>query len=301
MRSTLVIAVVLLAMLILAAAIQHTDYKPPKPASSNSKAKKAESSTNALDCSRKPPAGTDGRCVFSGGRCYPTGCPCAGGKIRSGKKSGCGKKHDCCIPDGMGYMMNFKSGHKNNSVGQDQADNVRLIKEECAKQNVTGNQLAYVLATATFESGLRPVEEYGVCVGSHKKSYCPYNGRGFVQLTHQGNYKKVGDLVGKDLVANPDLAMDTNIAKYAICYGMRTGLFTGKKLSDYINAHKKDYKNARKIINGMSGADKFADAAAWWEKEISGTNTLTVVPGPYVVEESESSSSSTKSKSKSKL
>jgi hypothetical protein len=33
--------------------------------------------------------------------------------------------------------------------------------------------------------------------------------------------------------------------------GMRRGLFTGKKLSDYIDGDRCDYKNARRIINGL--------------------------------------------------
>ena len=39
--------------------------------------------------------------------------------------------------------------------------------------------------------------------------------------------------------------------------GMRKGLFTGKKLGDYIGASGCDYKNARRIINGVdqAGAD----------------------------------------------
>jgi len=34
--------------------------------------------------------------------------------------------------------------------------------------------------------------------------------------------------------------------------GMIKGLFTGKKLSDYLTDTKKDYFNARRIINGLN-------------------------------------------------
>jgi len=34
-------------------------------------------------------------------------------------------------------------------------------------------------------------------------------------------------------------------------YGMRNGSFTGKKLSDYITGGGVEYKNARRIINGL--------------------------------------------------
>ena len=39
-----------------------------------------------------------------------------------------------------------------------------------------------------------------------------YYGRGFIQLTGYGNYKKYGGLIGKDLVNNPSLASDPTIA-----------------------------------------------------------------------------------------
>jgi len=258
------VLVVLLASLFVAQAVQFQDAAMAKP-----------------NCARTPPAGTDGGCVFSGGRCYPVGCTCAGGKMRKAG-DGCGRSKQCCIPDGSGYKMNFNCKAKEIKVGKDQADNVAAIKAECKKQGITDKQLAYVLATTTHESQLRPVEEYGVCASAPKKSYCPYSGRGFVQLTHKGNYEKIGKLVGKDLVKNPDLAMDVSIAKYTICYGMKTGLFTGMKLDDYITAKTTDYRNARKIINGMDKADLFACAAQWWEQQIAGKVKLTTVPGPYV-------------------
>jgi len=43
--------------------------------------------------------------------------------------------------------------------------------------------------------------------------------------------------------------------------GMRAGLFTGKKLADYINAQGCDYRNARKIINALDRADLIAGYA----------------------------------------
>jgi hypothetical protein len=38
--------------------------------------------------------------------------------------------------------------------------------------------------------------------------------------------------------------------------GMRRGLFTGRKLGDYINDHSCDYRSARQIINGFDQADR---------------------------------------------
>ena len=47
---------------------------------------------------------------------------------------------------------------------------------------------------------------------------------------------------------------------------MHKGLFTGKKLSDYINATKTDYLNARRIINGVDRADDIKGYAEKLEK-----------------------------------
>jgi putative chitinase len=46
-----------------------------------------------------------------------------------------------------------------------------------------------------------------------------YYGRGFIQLTGYGNYKKYGDLIGQDLVNNPSLAANPEIAaQIAVAY-----------------------------------------------------------------------------------
>lgn len=46
-----------------------------------------------------------------------------------------------------------------------------------------------------------------------------YRGRGLIQLTGKDNYKKYGDMLGIDLVSNPELANDPDIArKIAVAY-----------------------------------------------------------------------------------
>ena len=94
-----------------------------------------------------------------------------------------------------------------------------------------------------------------------------YYGRGYVQLTLEGNYKAIGKAygIGDELYINPDKALEPKIAYFITSYGMRHGIFTKgiHKLSDHINGKKCDYKNARRIVNGK---DKWTEIAAKAEK-----------------------------------
>jgi predicted chitinase len=53
---------------------------------------------------------------------------------------------------------------------------------------------------------------YGGRFGNAPDEGYKYRGRGFNQLTFKGNYKKYGNLIGVDLVGNPDLANDPKVA-----------------------------------------------------------------------------------------
>ncbi|WP_322038672.1 glycoside hydrolase family 19 protein [Burkholderia diffusa] len=88
-----------------------------------------------------------------------------------------------------------------------------------------------------------------------------YRGRGYVQVTWKNNYRAIGEQIGVDLVHEPDRMLEPEIAAWATVYGMERGIFTGKKLSDYVNADAQDYVNARRIINGLDQADAIASFA----------------------------------------
>lgn len=81
-----------------------------------------------------------------------------------------------------------------------------------------------------------------------------YRGRALPQLTGKENYAKASKLVGVDLVAYPDAANDTDISAHVLIEGMRTGLFTARKLADFDASSPADpagydYVAARAIIN----------------------------------------------------
>lgn len=126
---------------------------------------------------------------------------------------------------------------------------------------------AYVLATVWHETAktMQPIAEYGKGkgkpygkpAGPHGKAYY---GRGYVQLTWLANYQKAALATGRDLVANPDLAMEPDIASVILVRGMTEGWFTGKKLSDFTS-----YTAMRAIVNGTDKAALIAGHAEVFE------------------------------------
>lgn len=134
---------------------------------------------------------------------------------------------------------------------------------------------AYILATVKHETAntFRPIDEYGK--GRNRKYGEPINGqiyygRGYVQLTWHENYAKFGKILNRNLVEQPDLANEPDIAYDILIIGMTRGLFTGKKLIDYINQSECDYVGARRIINGQDRAELIAGYARVIERVLMG-------------------------------
>lgn len=151
-----------------------------------------------------------------------------------------------------------------------------ILKAE--ESNLMPSHTAYVLATAYHETGglMEPVRE-GFCktdAGSRKavgRLYAKgiiredyslpqsngksYYGRGLVQLTHLYNYAKTGHALGLDLVTYPDLMLDLDVSVRAMIWGMITGSYRNKTLTDILPANPTftQWKNARGIINGDVG------------------------------------------------
>ncbi|WP_051289355.1 glycoside hydrolase family 19 protein [Chryseobacterium daeguense] len=132
-------------------------------------------------------------------------------------------------------------------------------------------QWAYVFATVFHETGstFLPVREAPRLSEDWRKRnfrYYPYYGRGYVQITWDYNYKAYSKKLGVDLLKIPDLAMKPDYAWFILIDGFKNGVFTGKKISDYINDKKKDYRNARRCINGTDRMDQIAIYAKEFEQ-----------------------------------
>ena len=154
------------------------------------------------------------------------------------------------------------------AMTQAQVDGCNAILDEAEHRSLDLRFLAYMLATAFWETAqtMQPVREIGQ---GHGKAYGRldpvtrkvYYGRGLVQLTWKANYAKMAAICLADLVNNPDQALQLDIAVKIMFKGMERGTFTGKKLSDYAHAEGFDYLGARHIINGTDKAAPIANVA----------------------------------------
>ncbi len=84
-------------------------------------------------------------------------------------------------------------------------------------------------------------------------------GRGQIQITHMGSYRRAAALTGVDLIGSPEMALDLRISALIAAEGCRVGLFTGKKLADFDGVPTDrygvpyDHYGARAIVNGDKG------------------------------------------------
>jgi hypothetical protein len=160
----------------------------------------------------------------------------------------------------------------------------RLIIDTCRKAGLLRNQAAYVLATAYWETArtMKPVREYGGESYLRSKSYYPFVGMGYVQLTWRKNYEDWSKRLGVDFVANPKKLLEPQNAVRVLVDGMRLGTFTGKKLADYITLSASDFAGARRIVNGTDKAASIAAIARDYDASLKaegyGTAAPTVLP-----------------------
>lgn len=136
------------------------------------------------------------------------------------------------------------------SIEQSQVDGLDFLLDKLEQDTFTLKQQAYILATIHHETGVvrngqsqrfHPIKELRERSTSPRRAnqdrywLTGYYGRSFIQITWKRNYEKFAKILGIDLVGNPDLALDPEVGYQIATIGMRDGLFTGKKLSDFID------------------------------------------------------------------
>lgn len=187
------------------------------------------------------------------------------------------------LADPTTFFLRLK--HTTGRLAQVQVDSINAILWHGRHFPVAW--MAYALATAFHESRFMPIAEKGgraylskydtgrlaKALGNTPEADgdgIKYAGRGFVQLTGTANYRKAGEALGLDLLKDPDLALDTDIAARILIWGMEGGHFTGKKLGHYLldKAPHKAFVNARRIVNGTDRADTIAGYATAFQQAL---------------------------------
>ena len=175
----------------------------------------------------------------------------------------------------------LREGLFNGSLSQVQVDSLNYLVQRCEEYKLTYPETAYVLATVYHETGyvqngkmnrdMLPIKERGSESYLRSKRYYPYIGYGYVQLTWEDNFRRVGKLIGVDLIKNPEKALEKDIASEILIKGMVFGWFTG------VGFHRKcpvyrynlaSYVRARKIVNGTDKAQVIAEYAMQFEKAL---------------------------------
>jgi peptidoglycan hydrolase-like protein with peptidoglycan-binding domain len=169
-----------------------------------------------------------------------------------------------------GTLSNWQGGNKQAAI--------QAIIQEARRQGITSrSQIAYILATVQHETNdtFQPVQE-AYYLGEPKAEnyrqtlrYYPFYGRGYVQLTWDYNYREYSNLLALDLVNKPDLVMRPEISLFVLIDGMKRGVFTGVGLDHYITVDRTDFRNARRIINGLDEAVRIEEYALNWQTKLA--------------------------------
>jgi predicted chitinase len=125
--------------------------------------------------------------------------------------------------------------------------NLPLIAKALEKEGILDEKvLAYALATIEHETAgtFEPIEEIKGRRSARRLGYeggTDYFGRGFIQLTHSRNYRKVGIRIGmgESLVKNPDLALDPAVsAKILAAFFADNGIATLARQGYFVDARR---------------------------------------------------------------
>jgi hypothetical protein len=184
------------------------------------------------------------------------------------------------------------------SISQAEFRGIETLLIACANAQWGVSWIAYALATAYHETGhtMQPVREAFWLEERDRNAYLTrqydiagrrpnvareyentqpgdgikYAGRCYVQLTWKRNYRVMTERLRRagwdiDLVADPDRALDPEVAAAIIVIGMSEGLFTGRGIGDDLpRAHPASLEQfiaTRDTINGTDAQRQIAEYA----------------------------------------
>jgi putative chitinase len=181
----------------------------------------------------------------------------------------------------------FLSLYKDNfgRLNQSQVDGLLFLLGQIENDDWSRiEEVAYFLATIYWECSqqFQPIKEKrGKTLTAAQAKYWPsgFYGRGYVQITWSKNYSTFQTLLGLPLLVRPDLALQPEVAYKIASIGMKRGLFTGKRLSDYIG-DKVNYRGARRIINGTDKADIISSIATRLESILRKAQVVGAIATP---------------------
>lgn len=193
-----------------------------------------------------------------------------------------------------GRFYDFLRGNKmlGPKISATEFEGCDKIIRACAEAGWGVSWTAYALATTYHETAgtMQPIKEIGG-PAYFTKMYdirgdrpakarelgnltpgdgAKYAGRGYVQLTGKANYAKATAKLRAlgfdvDLVAEPDRAMEPEIAAAILVLGMREGWFTGRDIDDDLPvsgpARLAQFIASRDIINGRDKQEMIAEYA----------------------------------------
>jgi putative chitinase len=192
--------------------------------------------------------------------------------------------------DRKAFFAGIRSGPFPGKLNAGQVAGITVILDAWERSGFTDlRDLAYMLATPIVETDwtMQPIKERGGNAyykrmydiegarpkkarelgNMHPGDGAKFPGMGFVQSTGRGNARKLTKLVKEifgdavNFEETPERLMEPKYAALALIVGLERGIFTGKKLADYLRSSPPNWKEARRTVNGLDRADEIAGYA----------------------------------------